>query len=133
MKFKDENGREWNIKFNYGLLSRIEDELGYSILEDPSSIPADVKHVVNLIWFCVKDQAEKINVTAQDFGSSLDGKAIGDAVKCIIEELAVFFEALQPMVSAVLRKWLEGKAAREQVAEALVQEMSCVASERESF
>lgn len=119
-KFKDLEGREWKIKFTYGLLSDIEDDLGYPILEKPAEIPAGVRELIGLVWYCVKDQAEKDGVSEREFGAALDGDVVKRAVSCIIEELAVFFEALQPMASAVMRRWLEGEGQRKEMAEQLV-------------
>lgn len=110
MIFKDAEGREWVIRFDYGTLCRIEDELGYKILEDPSSLPTGVRDVVKMLWLLIEKQAKEKGVSAQSFGESLQGATINSAILCMVEELAVFFEALQPGVSAAFRKWLEKRS-----------------------
>lgn len=107
MRFTDLKGREWNVRFDFGLMCRIEDELGYKIMEDPASIPDTIRDIVKMLWVVVEKQAKSDGISQDDFNSSLDGDVISAAIRVMIEELAVFFEALQPGVSAIYRKWLE--------------------------
>jgi hypothetical protein len=107
MRFTDTKGREWTIKFDFQTLCQIEDELGYPIMEDPTSLPTKAKAYVEMAWFCIEEQAEKAGVTPEDFGKSIDGKVFDDIQKGILEELAVFFEAPRPGASALIRKAVE--------------------------
>lgn len=111
MKFKDNRGREWNVQFNFRLLCRIEDELGYKIMENPSSLPNSLRAYVEMLWVVCEKQAKELGVEPDDFGEALSGKAIQDGIECMIEELAVFFEAPQPVAALVYREGL--KRARE--------------------
>lgn len=107
MKFKDARGREWNVQFNFRLLCRIEDELGYKIMEDPTSLPSSLRAYAEMLWIVCEKQAQELGVTPEDFGESLGGKAIQDGIDCMIEELAVFFEAPQPVAAIVYREGLK--------------------------
>lgn len=117
MKFKDNRGREWNVQFNFRLLCRIEDELGYKIMEDPSSLPTSLRAYAEMLWLVCEKQAKEIGVDPDDFGESLGGQAIQDGINAMIEELAVFFEAPQPVAAFVYREGL--KRAQEKSREVL--------------
>ena len=90
MKFTDTKGREWTIKFDFHTLCQIEDDLGYRIMEDPTSLPSAPKAYVEIAWLCVEEQAEKLGVLPQDFGRSIDGVVFDKIQRGILEELAVF-------------------------------------------
>ena len=111
MKFKDNRGREWHVQFNFRLLCRIEDELGHKILENPSSLPNSLRAYVEMLWIVCEKQAKELGVEPEEFGEALGGQAIQDGIECMIEELAVFFEAPQPVAALVYREGL--KRARE--------------------
>lgn len=123
MKFKDGLGREWVIQFNFHTLCRVEDELGYKIMENPTDLPNNPRAYVEIAWLCVEQQAEKAGVSPSDFGLSLDGQAMDNLIKCICLELAVFFEGPRPGASELLRKSIESqdklsKVSKEVIAQA---------------
>lgn len=107
MKFKDTKGRDWNIQFNFRLLCRVEDELGYKIMEDPTSLPVSPRAYVEIAFLCIEDQAKDAGVTPEDFGTSIDGEVYEALQRAVLLELAVFFEAPRPGASALLRKAVE--------------------------
>lgn len=109
MRFSDLQAREWDVRFDFRTMCRIEDELGYKIMEDPSSIPDGVRDIVRMLWIVVDKQAKERGIDQIAFNESLDGNVISNALRVMIEELAVFFEALQPGVSAIYRKWLSDR------------------------
>lgn len=123
MKFKDGHGREWSIQFNFQVLCKIEDDLGYKIMENPTNLPTNPRAYVEIAWLCIEQQAEKAGVSPSDFGLSLDGQAMDSLIKCICMELAVFFEGPRPGASELLRKSIENqekfsKVSKEVVAQA---------------
>jgi len=104
MNFVDGESRKWVVKFDFGTLCRIEDDLGYKILDNPTDLPTSPRAYVEMTWVCIEKQAKELGVSPEDFGSSIDGPAFDRLQRCFFEELAVFFEAPKPGASALIRK-----------------------------
>lgn len=118
------------MQFNFRLLCRIEDELGYKIMEDPASLPTSIRAYAEMLWVICEKQAAEIGVSPEDFGESLGGQAINDGINAMIEELAVFFEAPQPVAAFALREGM--KRARSKTSEVLGEMIQALGGESSS-
>lgn len=114
--FYDREQTAWIIVLDFGLLRRIKRELSVDLLrvvDDPQSLEQlgeNIETLVNVVWLCVETQAEKMNLTDEDFGSRLDGEAIDQATRALLEALVDFFPSNR---RPILRKLIEKTTAIE--------------------
>lgn len=101
--FNDLKGRTWNLKITFGIVDNIAEELGDDLIDDPTSISLHPRRWVEMLWLCIEDQAKEKGVTPQDFGGSLDGKTLRDAMELFMEDFSDFLSPLHPDGAAVVR------------------------------
>ena len=108
--FKDRSGREWTVDLNITEAKRAKSMLKVDILdlmdeakgtELLARLQGDEIFVVDLVYVLVKDQADKLGLTDEDFGRSMAGGAIDEAHKVLLAEICDFFR--NPARRAVLR------------------------------
>lgn len=102
--FKDLKGRTWSIKITFGIIDNIAEELGDDLIDDPTSISLHPRRWVEMLWLCVEEQARKMDVTPEEFGGSLDGAIVRDAMNKFMEDYSDFLYPLHPDGSAVVRE-----------------------------
>ena len=77
-------------------------------------MPSGIRDMVNLVWVCVEDQANRLGVTPREFGRRLDGNSIEKAIEAFMESYTDFFCHLQPARGEAIREiWKQGKALEE--------------------
>lgn len=113
-KFKDRNGREWEVDLNMTSAKAVKDATGvnvFKLAEDGlaglKALGADVEALVNCVWVLCRAQAEKAGLTAVDFGEALAGQSIADAGEAFAGAFIDFFP--NRGLSAGLQK-IEAKA-----------------------
>ncbi len=98
--FTDSEGRTWEIKLTFGSIKQLkESSLSIDLLDLEGGEPplitrfaTDIELLINSIYVLVKTQAEKVGVSDEKFGLSLDGQAILQAHNAFYEELQYFFQ-----------------------------------------
>lgn len=91
--FQDCKDRFWNVELNIAQAKKIKAQLGIDLVSldgDLLKSLSDVMTLVDVIFLLCADQAEKMGVTDEEFGRSLDGGAILDAEKAFFGELELF-------------------------------------------
>ena len=112
--FNDTTGETWVVSVTLGTLEDIRERLSVNILDNPSEMPSGIRDMVNLVWVCCEDQANRLGVTPRDFGRRLDGDAIETAIEAFMESYTDFFCRLQPARGEAIREiWKQGKALEE--------------------
>jgi hypothetical protein len=117
--FKDENGREWLVRFDGPKIRDIRTELGVDFGKQNSTAFADVADdfvkLVDVLWVLCRGQAS--GLTAQQFGEALVGDAIERAVEALREAYLDFCPARQ---RSLLRCLAEKQAAMVEAGENLL-------------
>jgi len=119
--FIDSENRVWEVSINVAAVKRVRGLLDvdlYKLLDDGfkplSALLADPVLVADVLFCLCQSQAERRNISDEDFGRSLAGDVITQAAETFVEELIDFFPDAR--VRASLRKAiLAGKAVREKV------------------
>lgn len=93
--FKDEAGREWEIKLNVSAVRRVRDTLNFDLLNiaDESTIEkliGDPVTLVDIVYVLCKEQADERKLTDEDFGRAMAGDAIDGATQALLDELVSF-------------------------------------------
>lgn len=96
-EFIDGNGRVWSVKLDISAAKRIEQIAKFKIFDPENSdvlmrLMTDRILVADVLYAMIHPQAVSKGVTAEDFGSSLYGKPMGDARQAVVDELADFSE-----------------------------------------
>ena len=102
-KFKDGKGREWFLKMDYYLATKIEDELDIPILSNLNEVSFSPRHCVEMVWTLIEERAEKLGVDPTDFGKSVSGEQMEDLCNALLEAIAFFYEGLSPQQAQILR------------------------------
>lgn len=102
--FKDSTGRSWEISMNINTVKRVKGLLGgvdlLKMEETPEGTPlltslaVDIELLCDVIFACVKPQADAAGVTDVQFGEALGGEAILHARDAFFKELIDFFQML---------------------------------------
>lgn len=93
--FKDNEGREWEVKLNLAVEKEVHHEAGVylSDLSDQSTIVRlenDPGLLGNVLWALVKGQAKAAEVTRESFWASLGGDSTEAAFEAVVEETLDF-------------------------------------------
>lgn len=102
--FKDAKDRVWEIVMNINTIKRVRGLLnGVDLLKMDSvdggaplltSLAVDIELLCDVIFACVKPQADLLGVTDQQFGELLGGDVITHAREAFFQELMDFFQML---------------------------------------
>src|SRR5687768_6394236 len=96
--FKDTVGRTWNVALNIGTAKRIKEAMGLDLLDNGQSIQqiaGDPYLMGNVLFVICEAQCKQLDVTDEQFGESLAGDVIDDALTALVEELVDFFPKRQ--------------------------------------
>lgn len=93
--FEDGKGRTWNVEINVYTILKAKDMVGVDLaraFEDRTVFErlADPVTATQVMYALVHDQMQRENVSAEDFGRSMFGKALDDAASALVEELLNF-------------------------------------------
>ena len=96
-KFRDSKNREWSVVINTGTIKKVRQALEVD-LADPGQMTLDRLSddpvlLVDALWLVCEAQAGAIGVNADDFGQSLVGDSIDQAVAAMVGAVADFFPA----------------------------------------
>lgn len=116
-KFKDADGREWELRITMGLLPRLK-AAGLDIAETVKAGSLDVAWMRDVdllgkvLWVLVERQAEKLGVTPEQLADGIDGPTLYALSLAYAEALADFSHA--PEVAAELRRSIHIRAEQTQ-------------------
>ena len=127
--FKDTEGRKWTVQINVLACKRVRDELGVdlvnpNVMETVSEIAGDLIRSIDILYLICKDQAQERGLSDEDFGRSLAGEGVEQAIVALVESLADF--SPNPKQGELLREtWKIGYTlARDKQTEAIAKVMS---------
>jgi hypothetical protein len=106
--FRDMKGRLWEAHLTIGMVKRIKAMTGVDLYEAKDNkftfaekVLGDPITAVDVLFVILKDQADKIGVTDEEFGRSLGGDSLGAALTALWEAIIDFFP--DPTVRQALR------------------------------
>lgn len=110
--FTDTKGQVWELTINFGQIKRVRGLLEVNLhgLFDDQAKPLaklldDPFTLMNVLYVLLKDQAEKLNISDEQFPYLFDGETFHAAADCLVEELIDFFHDRQGRQA--LRKLIE--------------------------
>jgi|YNPBryunderm2012_1023409.scaffolds.fasta_scaffold15890_3 hypothetical protein len=96
--FADNAGRTWTITINVAMVKRVRSVLRvdlFKLLDDGArplaELLSDPVQLADVLYCLCKEEAEKRNLSDEDFGRALAGDAIGHAAEAFVDELIDFF------------------------------------------
>jgi len=123
-KFLDHTGHEWRVLLTYGSAKRVKDVTGVNLalagqgaIEWVDTLFGDPGALVGVLWELCAEQAQRANVTPEQFGERFDGATLDGAGNALLEAVADFFP--RSRIAQALREKLPQvieKAEREAVA-----------------
>jgi len=110
--FTDNAGREWRLEITIGTVRRVRDLLEVDLLAldqgDPpllTRLELDLMLLVDVIYACLKPQADEADVTDEQFGEALGGDGVSAAHSAFWAALADFTQSAgQTHMAAAIRK-----------------------------
>jgi len=127
--FKDVEGRAWNLDLTIGDVKRVRSLTGVDLLDARegkilSELANDPCVTVDILYAIVKPEADSRGMTDEQFGQSLDGDSLRQAVDALVAALIDFFLRFQPPVGHVLKAlWGKIESAAERGGELVRQRM----------
>ncbi len=108
--FNDNLGRDWPVVVNVAAVKRVRGLVGVNLLEivDGSLIDkliTDPVLLCDVIYAICKPEADKREISDEQFGEAMAGDAIDHATKALLDELVNFSPS--PRTRANLRKVLD--------------------------
>ena len=122
--FTDAMGRSWSLEITVATLKRVRAVAGVDLIEAAGGtlldrLVADPVLLGDVLYACVKPQADERKITDEDFGRSLAGDAIDHATTALLEEFVAFFPSPRRRVlEQALAKMAGWRAAALSAAEA---------------
>lgn len=111
-EFIDGANRKWLLNIKIGSLKAVKDNTNIDLSTFPECIKefSDVFKLCQVLWILIKPQAEKANVSEQEFYDSLDGEIVDNAFELFMEEIVNFSP---PQRRETLRKLIAKAKAHE--------------------
>jgi hypothetical protein len=98
--FTDGEGRRWSVRVSLGALRDLEEAAGFPVLAAIADrdrlreqILGRAEIVAQALYFAVREEAERRNVTQADFERSVSGPALGQACQAFFDALVECFPA----------------------------------------
>jgi len=93
--FRDKNDKEWTITVNISTMKRVRDLLDVNLMDMVGGdlaqrLAGDPVLLVDVIYGCVKPQADAAGISDEQFGDSLNGDSIDDASRVLLDSLINF-------------------------------------------
>lgn len=117
--FYDKTGKQWEIVIDVKTLKRVDALCGIKLLslvdfeekngeinnELLMKLATDPILLIDVLYACIKTQADKNNISDEDFGTAFTGDELEPALRALIDEVASFFPEpkrtmLRRMISA---------------------------------
>ena len=94
--FTDALNRSWSLEITVATLKRVRAVAGVDLIEAAGGtlldrLVADPVLLGDVLYACVKPQADERKLSDEDFGRSLAGDAIDQATTALLEEFVAFF------------------------------------------
>lgn len=94
--FQDNQKRTWEVEINVSVVKRVRGALDLDLLGVMEGgvlerLVNDPVLLCDLIYVVCQPQAEKADISDEDFGRAMAGDAIDHATSAVLEELADFF------------------------------------------
>ena len=108
--FNDNAGRTWTVAINVDAIKRVRSLAGVNLLEAVEGtllekLVSDPVLLCDAIYAVCKPEADRLNISDQDFGRSMAGDAIDLATTALLEELVDFFpKARRELLGKALAK-----------------------------
>lgn len=100
--FKDKNGTEWSLDLDPIVIDDVKKETevnfytvfdkGFAGLQELLSNP---RLLVDVLYVCCRDQADKAGISDRDFGRSFRGENVVAAGKALTAEIFDFFQSAE--------------------------------------
>lgn len=106
--FNDSTGREWQVAVNVAAVKRVRDLLDVDLLTAGDGklfqrLAEDPVLLTDVVYALCKPQADKAEITDEEFGRGMAGEVIDNAVSALLPELVDFFPSPR---RAILQKAL---------------------------
>lgn len=114
--FSDSTGARWEIAINVGLVKRVRSLLSVDLskllqegAKEQPDIADDICLFVDVLWVLCEQQAKERGMSDEQFGQSLGGDSLADAMDAFREELIDFFPSskARPTLRKLAAKRLE--------------------------
>lgn len=108
--FKDNLERNWEVALSVDALKRVKGTLEIDLLEVVEGklierLVSDPVLLCDVVYVVCKPQADKLDISDEDFGRAMAGDAIDAATAALLEELVDFFpRARREVLRKVLTK-----------------------------
>jgi len=94
--FSDLNGRNWVVTLDVYSIKQIKKELEVDLLDEKvhetlQRIAEDIVLAIDVLYLAMKEKLDTANVSELEFGKSLAGDCLNDAVGALVEALVDFF------------------------------------------
>jgi hypothetical protein len=101
-KLKDNKGREWEVLIDVPQLKRVRERVKFDLgklfandLAGLRQLATEPEVLVDVLFVLVQEEAEKRNVSPEDFGRSLAGDSLEAGFDALMEALADFYPSRQ--------------------------------------
>ncbi|HEX4123765.1 MAG TPA: hypothetical protein VHY37_03500 [Tepidisphaeraceae bacterium] len=135
--FLDKNNRKWDVEINAYTAKKVREATGvYLGRMDQNTLSelSDPTKLSDVLYAACQKQAEKANVTADDFAEALDGNAAENATKALYAAIVDFFPTAQrDKLKAMLDKAIEIRDALGDGALKVIQELDVAEIVRKAF
>ena len=109
--FKDNEQRQWTVTVNVASMKRVKSLLDLNLMEAVEGdliekLATDPILLCDVIYAICKPEADKRNISDEQFGQAMAGDAIEQATAALLEELVDFFpEAKRRVLRKALKKF----------------------------
>lgn len=111
-QFKDSAGRVWTVRLDVDLIDRIAEETGFDLIRvaegdvgELAKFIGDIRTSVKVLIGLTREDADRRNVSEQDFRKSLDADAMDAGKEAMLEAVASF--SRRPKIREILRAAME--------------------------
>ena len=111
--FKDTEGREWTLRIDVNAIRKLRAigvDFNELAAEGLARLKTDFVLLCDVLYLLCKDQADRRNVTDEDFGRGLAGDVIASATEALILAVVDFFPHEKVRTTLLRADRLERKA-----------------------
>ena len=94
--FSDKDGRNWQVNLNVPTIKQIKQILEIDLLDEKvhevlQQIADDVVLAVDVLYLALKEQLDTAQISDEEFGKSLGGDCLNEAVGALVQALINFY------------------------------------------
>ena len=94
--FSDKDGRNWQVNLNVHTIKQIKQILEIDLLDEKvhevlQQIADDVVLAVDVLYLALKEQLDTAQISDEEFGKSLGGDCLNEAVGALVQALINFY------------------------------------------